>query len=152
MNRNFILFVSLVTMLFIWACQPQAPTGASTTLASKAQTTLTSPLKISVDSARNQTNRWINTATGLYSPGSPYDYLLVQGFQIPAAEFKTMLDSLGANPQIWGKLAIQYDKNTKKPYLGLIFQGKPAGDTTTQFSKFQYYDFTYPCPDYCPDK
>lgn len=155
MNRNSYFFFAFFSFLFIWACsEPQAPGGAGTAaVASKAGgSPVDTNLRISVDSARNQTQRWIQISNGLKTPTNPYDYLLIQGFQIPVKEFQTMLAALGSEPQVWGKLAIQYDDKTKKPYLGLIFQGKPAGDTTTQFANFKFYDFSMPCPDYCPDR
>jgi hypothetical protein len=76
---------------------------------------------------------------------------VVQGFQIPTGEFQEMLKDLGPNPQVWAMLAIAVDSTSKQTYLDLIFKAKSkkTGENPAD-GGYEYYDFTDPCPPFCP--
>lgn len=82
------------------------------------------------------------------APGTPTLNLpKVKGFQIPSCEFEAMVREMGEGMNVWANIGIK-DGNASLIFkvsssTGII-ESRDSGD------EFVYFDFTQPCPTFCP--
>jgi hypothetical protein len=156
MKNNFFAWGLAALFCTHIACQQKTPEVAKNTVETNtlaASKNLTIPDSL----AKAEMARWLGKRSAIQSSiqrcGTPGDTLfVVRGFHIPRNEMQAILDSLGkmpnrgANTVLWGMLAIKTDPKTGQLESNFIFQ---ATDTATKNSI--YFDFTRPCPTYCPE-
>lgn len=100
--------------------------------------------------ARQAIEKWdsirTNTIVWLDSMGKASDSMyVVKGFHVPFDDINSLVHNIGDKSQLFAMLAVETDEKGN-PRFALIFQ---APDTSKQ-KTIQYYDFTKPCPNNCP--
>jgi len=154
--KKVLLFtlLSLLCATGWWSCNDAATETAS----SKTEKTMVTgaPLpafQVSADSAQTWMTRWAAERSDMIqalanSPVASDTSFLVYGFHVPRLELDSMLAYLGPDPNVWAMLAIKYDSASQTFVPELVFAAEPAGGKKEPWS---YYDFTTPCPTYCPN-
>jgi hypothetical protein len=143
-------FLTFLLFLFagIFACTQSAPTAeaqkapAADMLA--AVTTLNSH-EIPASQALPAIGAWQVARSAMIpvlsqnSTTQPDAKYIAKGFKIPMADIQGILASIGDTSKLFAMLAIQDTSVT------IIFQMPDKSGVT------KYYDFTQPCPNYCPN-
>lgn len=66
--------------------------------------------------------------------------IIPYGAKLKRCELQEMLDTYGEDGEVWAMLGM------KDGELEIVFQGKE-----TETSPYKYFDFTTPCPRWCPE-
>lgn len=146
MKNLFYLSITILFSLAVYACgQLDNPSLVGAHSSKKLDA-------MDPDAARKAIAKWDSMRTQvivrLDSMGLAADSIyVVNGFHVPYDDIQSLVNNIGDENQLFAMLAVETD-SLGNPHFALIFQ---APDTTKEHT-IQYYDFTRPCPNYCPAK
>ena len=156
MNRFLTVILSLLFLTALnWSCQNEQKTteqnepNYAKLVAQKTGeipsecTVAGDPFQITTECATNYINAWKDGPFANKNKMGSESKYIVRGFHIKHGEFVDMINKMGNDLDVWAWLSIEEGEPA------LIFE--VTDNTPGDAGGTNYYDFTTPCPNFCPN-